>query len=63
MLAAIGFVAAGFAVGVALTAILGAHVYGLLHEEAVRVLDSHMGAFALAYRVDAGHHGFGHDDG
>jgi hypothetical protein len=41
MLVTIGLVAAGFALGVALTSIAAAYVFGLLHAEAVRALESY----------------------
>lgn len=59
MLAAIGLIAAGFALGVALTTILAGYVFGLLHQEAVRILDGHAGVSALAYRSSPGRDGFG----
>lgn len=62
MLAAIGLIAVGFALGATLTTILAGYVFGLLHQEAVRIVDSHTGARAFAYRRGAGRDEFGDSD-
>ncbi|WP_341021097.1 hypothetical protein [Brevundimonas diminuta] len=46
-------VGAGFIAGVILTALIALHVYGLLREEAVRIVDSYgmmLGPPAIGYR-------------
>ncbi|OYX63325.1 MAG: hypothetical protein B7Y88_13235 [Sphingomonadales bacterium 32-64-17] len=41
MLMAVALIGAGFAAGVILTALIALHAYGLLREEAVRIVDSY----------------------
>ncbi|UBS33864.1 hypothetical protein LBX01_04375 [Altererythrobacter sp. N1] len=53
MLATLGLNAAGFVLGVSLTAIISVYVVGLIHAEAVKLVDSHLGAFGLALRSDS----------
>lgn len=45
MLNMIGLVGAGFIIGVLLTAIIACYFYGVLHQEAVRALESYGGLF------------------
>lgn len=52
MLTTLGLIAAGFVLGVSLTAIITIYVVGLIHAEAAKIVDSHFGAFGLALRSD-----------
>lgn len=52
MLATLGLVAAGFVLGVSLTAIVAASIVGMIHAEAVKVVDGHLAGFGLALHSD-----------
>jgi len=58
MLMGVVLVGAGFLAGVILTALIALHAYGLLREEAVRIVDGYgiiLGPPAIGYRST--HHG------
>ena len=43
----IALLLAGFVVGVALTALVALYIYGLLREEAARIVDTHLAGIGL----------------
>ena len=49
MLLAIGLIALGFAAGVFVTGLAACFIFGLLHAEAVRAVESHGGVNLLSY--------------
>lgn len=65
MLGSIGLVAAGFGLGVVLTALVAVYFYGLLHREVARIVDDcagDFGLFGLAYRREVAGDGLPDDD-
>lgn len=48
MLVTLGLIAAGFVLGVSLTAIVAASIVGMIHAEAVKVVDGHLAGLGLA---------------
>lgn len=54
MLATFGLIAVGFVLGMSLTALVAFYVVGMIHAEAVRTVDSHLGMFGLVLHSDAG---------
>lgn len=54
MLATLGLIAAGFVLGMSLAALIAFYIVGMIHAEAVRIVDSHLGLIGLAFHSDAG---------
>lgn len=52
MLATLGLLAVGFVLGVSLTALIAAGAIGMIHAEAVRIVDGHLSGLGLALRSD-----------
>lgn len=53
MLVTLGLVATGFVLGVSLTAIVAVSIVGMIHAEAVKVVDGHLAGLGLALHSDA----------
>lgn len=52
MLVTLCLIAAGFVLGVSLTAIVAASIVGMIHAEAVKVVDGHLAGLGLAMHSD-----------
>lgn len=54
MCAMLGLIAAGFVLGMLLTAVVAFYIVGMIRAEAARIVDSHLGLLGLAFHGDAG---------